>query len=188
MSNFFNRIKYSYLGLFLLCGCASTITHGIPNLAQVEPGMWRGGQPSGEGWRWLKSQGVTNVVKLNEIRQNLYAEVTPDTTAICLGMTVIADEIDFPTQMFPHNQVFLPNEVQLALYFIKEHPLGTYIHCSHGQDRTGLIVACYRLTEGWTKADAEKEMISHGFHKELFGLWEYWKEQHSESFSGGGGD
>src|SRR2546430_2746714 len=51
-----------------------------------------------------------------------------------------------------------------------------FVHCEHGQDRTGLVVACYRVqAEGWSKAKAEKEMFDHGFHKILHGLWEYWE-------------
>ena len=40
-------------------------SHGIPNFAQVEPGVWRGGQPTPEGWKYLKSLGVTRDIKLN---------------------------------------------------------------------------------------------------------------------------
>ena len=49
---------------------------------------------------------------------------------------------------------------------------GTYVHCEHGQDRTGLMVANYRIKNGMSKKDAEKEMLDDGFHKSLLGLWE----------------
>ena len=53
---------------------------------------------------------------------------------------------------------------------------GTFVHCEHGQDRTGLIVALYRVkVNGWDKPKSEKEMLALGFHKELHGLWEYWE-------------
>jgi protein tyrosine/serine phosphatase len=39
------------------------------------------------------------------------------------------------------------------------------IHCQHGADRTGAIVALYRIiVQGWSKADAVREMNEGGFH------------------------
>jgi protein tyrosine/serine phosphatase len=49
------------------------------------------------------------------------------------------------------------------------------VHCTHGQDRTGLIIGLYRLNEGWTKDAAYKEMLVHHFHSSLHGLHEYWE-------------
>ena len=49
-----------------LGSCASVqMAHGIPNFAQVGPGVWRGGQPNAAGWAYLKSLGVRRDVKLN---------------------------------------------------------------------------------------------------------------------------
>jgi hypothetical protein len=39
------------------------------------------------------------------------------------------------------------------------------IHCQHGADRTGAIVALYRVVvQDWSKADALREMDEGGFH------------------------
>ena len=41
------------------------------------------------------------------------------------------------------------------------------VHCRHGADRTGAMVAVYRIViEGWTKDDALQEMTrgGYGFH------------------------
>ena len=38
------------------------------------------------------------------------------------------------------------------------------VHCQHGSDRTGIMVAIYRVAfEGGTKAQATDEMINGGF-------------------------
>ncbi|HUL32181.1 MAG TPA: tyrosine-protein phosphatase, partial [Thermodesulfobacteriota bacterium] len=45
------------------------------------------------------------------------------------------------------------------------------VHCEHGSDRTGLVVAIYRVTAtGWTKEQAIREMVEggYGFHS----IWE----------------
>jgi len=39
-----------------------------------------------------------------------------------------------------------------------------YVHCLHGQDRTGTMVAIYRIEhDGWTPNRAYQEMLSCGF-------------------------
>jgi tyrosine-protein phosphatase SIW14 len=51
------------------------------------------------------------------------------------------------------------------------------VHCTHGQDRTGLVVGLYRtIHDGWTKTDAYREMLQLGFHPELRGLREFWED------------
>jgi hypothetical protein len=38
------------------------------------------------------------------------------------------------------------------------------VHCQHGSDRTGTMVAIYRIAfEGWTKEQAVDEMVNGGF-------------------------
>ena len=38
------------------------------------------------------------------------------------------------------------------------------VHCQHGSDRTGTMVAIYRIVyQGWTKSQATDEMINGGF-------------------------
>lgn len=39
-----------------------------------------------------------------------------------------------------------------------------FVHCLHGKDRTGFMIACYRMSQGWTYAQAKEEMIERGFH------------------------
>ena len=158
----------------MICGCATvstTGTHGIPNLAQVDPGVWRGGQPTAAGWDWLYSHGVTNVVKLNETSEG------SDDYAAQKGMLVIPWTISLPQQLglehldYSYVAVFDLMRADQNRGFTH----GLFIHCEHGQDRTGLFVAQYRLyVDGWTKQAAEQEMLAHGFHKSLLGLWNYW--------------
>jgi protein tyrosine/serine phosphatase len=43
-----------------------------------------------------------------------------------------------------------------------------FVHCRQGQDRTGIVVAAYRMkTDGWPLDLAEAEMESFGFN----GVW-----------------
>lgn len=153
----------------LLASCASvptTINHDVPNLRLVSPGIYRGGQPiTADGWAYLKGIGVTNVVKLNR-----YSEGS-DVDAITLGMTVGSFPIDIT------HQVLVKPDSQTVSNAVAAIAPGTYIHCEHGQDRTGLIVGCYRVwRQGWPKDKARKEMLDDGFHTALHGLNDYWED------------
>ena len=64
-----------------------------------------------------------------------------------------------------------PAKVAQALKIITEAPKPMLIHCWHGADRTGLMVAAYRMTtQGWNPAQATDELINGGFgyHATLF--------------------
>lgn len=52
------------------------------------------------------------------------------------------------------------------------------VHCTHGQDRTGLVVGVHRVEhDGWSKESAFREMLAHHFHWELVGLMIAWEQQ-----------
>ncbi|WP_155510414.1 tyrosine-protein phosphatase [Pseudomonas fluorescens] len=52
---------------------------------------------------------------------------------------------------------------------ISARPL--WVHCSHGKDRTGLVVALYRVAHNnYCKDNAYKEMNDYGHNRLLFGL------------------
>jgi protein tyrosine/serine phosphatase len=60
-----------------------------------------------------------------------------------------------------------------------------FVHCRQGQDRTGIVVAAYRMKEeGWTPAEAEAEMQSFGFND----VWVKFKRfirEYGKQFDGG---
>jgi hypothetical protein len=160
--------------LSALCSCASLKeTHGVPNFDRVEAEVYRGGQPTHEGWLYLKSLGVTNVVKLNRESEGSDAE------AETLGMTIHRFPISYQQQILGRVS---SNIVWHAVQYITPH---TFIHCEHGQDRTGLVVACDRVAKNTAKDAAEQEMLRHGFHKSLRGLWTFWEHQVPRSQAGG---
>lgn len=67
------------------------------------------------------------------------------------------------------------------------HRKTVYIHCKHGQDRTGFVIAAYRmLIQGWSFDKAYRECLDMG-HKawfyDYFPL--YWKKSLKELLKGG---
>lgn len=152
----------------LLLGCSTMKwSHGVPNLATVSPGIYRGGQPTAEGWQYLKDElHVTLVVKLNTDAEGSDAQS---------GITTIA--LPMPPSSFwsllerPEASSVFQAVVAMGL---SSGPV--YVHCTHGQDRTGLVVGTYRLLhDEWTTQAAWNEMLDHGFHRTLLGLVSFWK-------------
>jgi protein tyrosine/serine phosphatase len=158
-------------------GCTpTTLNHGIPNLTVVEPGVWRSGQPTTiEQWNYLKSLGVHRVVKLN------FASEGSDSLAESIGLEVVTlsmqPEGDKDILDNIKNTFVRPDPVVLGAAVEAIDPrIGTLVHCTHGQDRTGLVIGTYRaLMLKWTKDEAYKEMLLRGFHPELHGLHETWE-------------
>jgi len=154
-----------------LCGCTiAPPPHGIPNFSKVATGVWRGGQPTAEGWEYLKSLGVIRIVKLNTEQEASDAWATTNgIDVIYLPITMVQQTIGKPTS----------NVLGVAVSALERE--GTFVHCQHGQDRTGLVVGAYRVkVERWSKIAAFQEMKNHGFHPLLRGLYWSWQEDVGE--------
>ncbi len=129
---------------------------GIENFAKVADGLYRGAQPSEEGLRGLRDLGVRTVVNLREHHSEKeeaerlgLAPVEIPIRAGVLGSEPPAD--DDVRRFF---------EVVLDP---KRRPV--YVHCAKGKDRTGTMVALYRIeVEGWTPEEAIAEMQEFGYH------------------------
>ena len=176
-----------------LCVCLTLAACGTPtrrsaDIAGVDPhpapinnfqivdvkGLYRGGQPKGErDWVYLKNAGIKTVIKLNKYSSTREEKAELD-SAKEHDIKVI--EIPMPPEDWPHNwnlwatpaneQV---SEAVRALEQKQNWPV--YIHCSHGKDRTGLIVAIYRVrNNNYCKNTAYNEMNFYGANPFLFGL------------------
>jgi protein tyrosine/serine phosphatase len=164
-------------------GAATTYDHGIPNLHQVSPGIWRSGQPTTkEQWQYLYSLGIRTSLKLNDVRESddsLASQAGPDTITIAyqpLEPRGDRDIISDITGTFVHPA---EKDIQTIISVLRAGgvvPGGVLVHCTHGQDRTGLVVGLYRVSvEGWAPEVAYNEMLAMGFHSELHGLQGYWE-------------
>ncbi|MBI3549255.1 MAG: tyrosine-protein phosphatase [Elusimicrobia bacterium] len=176
------RLRAAALVLACAIGATASDTapHGVPNLVEVAPGVYRGGQPTTAGWAFLKSRGVRTVVKLN------FASEGSDGEAQRLGMRVI-DASGPPSEVRDVLERPNPERVRLAVDSLRDETLRpVFVHCLHGQDRTGLIVGLYRvLHDGFTKKAAYREMRKLGYHRSLRGLREFWEEFDGKAIRGG---
>jgi protein tyrosine/serine phosphatase len=149
----------------LIAGCSTSTLH----VQEVEPGLWRSNQPTTRlDWIKIKAMGVKTVVKLN------MPEESSDDQATELGLHVFELGIEPRGDLMSITRLPDEHKLNLAEAMISMGG-GVLVHCTHGQDRTGLIIGRHRvLADGWTKARAYREMLEYGFHPALVGLQTSW--------------
>jgi tyrosine-protein phosphatase SIW14 len=126
---------------------------GIDNFGKVTPMLSRGGQPNQKGFEELKKMGVDIIVDTRSNRSNQSSEAKQVNK---LGMKYVPLSWHCP---FPHDEVFAK-----FLKLMRENAdKKVFVHCRLGDDRTGMMIAAYRMAEGWSADDAMLEMKAFGF-------------------------
>ncbi len=129
-------------------------SEALPNFARVNEKLYRGAQPLKEGFRKLAELGITTVINLRNDDERALRE---ELDAKAAGLRYF--NIPFKRRGPPSDAQV--DEV-LSLIDAKENGV-VFIHCHKGQDRTGMIVALYRVSrEGWTSQEAIREAESLG--------------------------
>src|ERR1700680_4458035 len=124
---------------------------GVPNAGEVTPHLYRGGQPTEQGFEALAKMGIDLVVDLRGSRESERERVTK------LGMQYAAIPWHCP---FPRDDAFASFLTLLRQNTTKK----VFVHCRLGDDRAGMTIAAYRMAEqGWTAQEAMKEMKAYGF-------------------------
>jgi tyrosine-protein phosphatase SIW14 len=133
---------------------------GVPNAGKVSEMLLRGAQPSAQGLAELKKLGVTTVV---DLRGNNRPVAWERAQAESLGMRFV----NIPVLGWS-----APDDAKVAqfLRLVQQDPMQKiFIHCYYGEDRTGVMVATYRIAQqNWTPEQAAAEMNSFGFHYHLY--------------------
>lgn len=125
---------------------------GLSNVGRVSPHIYRGALPGKAGYATLKQLGIKTVVDM----RTTGSEKQEVENA---GM----DSISIPIEMSRNGLQAKVEHVLAVMADPARQPV--YIHCRHGQDRTGIVVAAYRMKhQGWSLADAETEMQAFGFN------------------------
>jgi tyrosine-protein phosphatase SIW14 len=141
----------------------------VPEFHPVSDGIFRGGHPEQNGLEDLAKLGVKTIIDL----ENDGSDETEVPAAAALGMKVIARPMS--TFWAPSDEQ--ANEILAMLADPQLRPL--FIHCTLGQDRTGLMIGLYRvLFEKMNAADAYSEMLGYGFKNHLlFPLDGYFRDR-----------
>jgi hypothetical protein len=135
----------------------------IPNLHRVSASLYRSAQPTAEGLRLLGAKAVlfdsdapvSAVLSLRTFRPDAAVEGPAQPAAVFERIPMLS---------------WHPNDgdtIRFLRFVTDPSNQPVLVHCKHGADRTGAMVAIYRVVvEGWTKEGALEEMTSggYGFH------------------------
>lgn len=123
---------------------------GVHNFHQVNEHVYRGAQPTDEGFAGLAKIGVRTIVDLrgeksegrvveqngmHYVRMRWSGFKAPAESQIAAVLALLNDKSDWPV----------------------------FVHCKRGADRTGTAIACYRVEhDHWTNEQALAEAKSYG--------------------------
>jgi protein tyrosine phosphatase (PTP) superfamily phosphohydrolase (DUF442 family) len=135
----------------------------LPNFHEVNARLFRGGQPKPGGLKKLAARGVKTVINLRGDDKLMLDE---EREAESLGMRYF--NLPLPLGGRPSRE-----QIARALALInapENQPV--FVHCRKGADRTGVVVAAYRIThDHWTGAEAQREADEYGM-----GWWQRGKK------------
>lgn len=132
---------------------------GLPNLHRVNSALYRSAQPEKEGFLFLSTQAslakgdrpIRTIVSLRSFNDD--GPLVPKVSGLRL------EQIRFKT-WHPEDE----DVVKFLRIATTPSLQPVLVHCQHGSDRTGTMVAIYRVAyEGWTKEQATDEMVNGGF-------------------------
>ena len=131
-------IRRSHIFLFLLGlpAFGGPSIQGVDNFLKLNDHVYRGAQPTDEGFRTLAKLGIKTVVDLREADARAVAE---ERTVTAAGMQYIN---------VPMTGLTPPTNEQMAkiMTFLQDGSGGpVFVHCKRGADRTGAVMAAYRI-------------------------------------------
>lgn len=173
IKNRLDSLKIITCALLLLIMAASAPSRlatddALPNFHKVNENLYRGAQPRSGGISKLKELGVKTIVNLRGSDEGSRAE---EAEARALGLNYF--NVPLPGLSRPSDE-----QVQKVLSLINNSQnWPVFVHCNHGQDRTGTIIACYRIShDGWKLDEAMKEAKRYGMSWIQVGMKDYIKD------------
>ncbi|MDH3346716.1 MAG: tyrosine-protein phosphatase [Desulfobulbaceae bacterium] len=127
------------------------ILTGVPNFNKISDTLYRSAQPTDEGMKNLKQFGIETIVNLRSFHSD-------------------REKIANTGMAYEHiyMKAWHPEKVDVVRFLqIATNPRRTpiLVHCLHGADRTGTMIAIYRIAiQGWSKEEALREMSKGGYN------------------------
>jgi uncharacterized protein (TIGR01244 family) len=137
----------------------------LPNFSKVNERLYRGGQPKAGGIKKLAEIGIKTIINLRGTDEQTRAEEAEAKAAGLSYFNIPMPGLSRPT----HEQISRVMEIVGA-----QESGPVFIHCKRGSDRTGTIVAVYRISrDGWTADQALSEAKRFGLSWMEFGMKDY---------------
>jgi protein tyrosine/serine phosphatase len=137
----------------------------LPRFQQVSERLFRGGQPRDGGISKLRELGINTVINLRGASDRTRAE---EAEVRRLGLNYF--NVGLPNWARPQD-----SRVAQILEVINAAENGrVFVHCKDGVDRTGMIVAIYRMThDGWSSDQSLAEAERFGMRRMQFWMRDY---------------
>jgi tyrosine-protein phosphatase SIW14 len=123
---------------------------GLPNFFKVSDILYRGAQPTKNGFLELKKMGIKTIINLREYH-------TDENFINGMGFTYFQIPTSTSNPLRGHYQKFLD--------IVKNPDLQpVFVHCQRGADRSGTAIALYRITiQKWDTDEAIRELQEGGY-------------------------
>jgi tyrosine-protein phosphatase SIW14 len=121
---------------FCRAGDSAARLDGVPNFGKVSDTLYRGGQPTPSGFAALQKMGVAIIVNFRDESDEIASEKR------------LVESLGIKYLGIPWSGEGLPSNAQLAQFLdvIHANPqTKIFVHCKRGADRTGVMVAAYRI-------------------------------------------
>jgi tyrosine-protein phosphatase SIW14 len=128
----------------------------LSNFYRVDENLFRSEQPKAAAMKELEAIGIQSVLNLRRTKTD--KRKARNTELELRHVRINTWTINYA-------------EVVNALQEIKDAPKPVLVHCMHGSDRAGAVVAAYRIAfNGWSKEQALDELRfgGFGFHEKWF--------------------
>ena len=125
----------------------------IRNFIKVNDHVYRGGEPSEVGIEELGAMGVKTVIDLRLGGEGTASEKQ------------LVEKLKIKYINIPIGEFSVPSTAQIEqlLSLLQTGNGPVFVHCRRGKDRTGTVVACYRIQhDGWDNRRALEEAKQHG--------------------------
>jgi protein tyrosine/serine phosphatase len=144
----------------------------ICNFHQVDAQLYRGGPPRPSAFPKLAALGVRTILDLEESSsaarerealEQFNRQVQPQERITLISFPITQTEIYWSG--------LSDDQVRKLFGLIQQAPKPLFIHCFYGKDRTGAVVALYRMATGQkTYDEAHEEALHYGYSRYDLGL------------------
>lgn len=160
-----NKSKLKGAFIFFLLGVLSftspikveKLNLGNPqNCYKLNADLYRSAQPNAAGMKNLEKLGIKSILNLRQFHDD-----RDEAKATSLQL------IHYPMNAWTLSE----EEIIQGVRLLKSAPKPVLVHCKHGSDRTGAVIAAYRmLVQNWDKQKAIQEFVSqkYGYHEKWF--------------------